>query len=260
MQNAFAVLKDRVFYKLLFLLEGWRSNKELRRIQRDVSLRLRDNDVFRPTLVIGNAIPKSGTYLLNAIIRELGYWQNPGLHLMSHALVAMDEGGRSSRVYTSLVSDVVNSLPRGITVAAHLKHNGRLADLLACSPDVKHIFLYRDFRDIFCSFNNWITKFDEAGHAEPVAGKQKFYRDFFESEDDSLAYTICSMMEHEGFEDYIPWLKDPSTLCLRFEDVYNDLLACSNGGFGQHLLSLFDFLAIGSYPLDPAGFRSKGSW
>ena len=257
MRNAFAALKDKVFYKLLFLLEGWRSRKKLRLIQRDTSLRLRDKEVSRSTLVIGNAIPKSGTYLLNAIIRELGCWHIPGLHLMSHVLVAMEEDGRSSRVYPSLVSDVINSLPRGIAVAAHLKHDSRLADLLASSPEVKHVFLYRDFRDIFCSFNNWMTKFDEAGHAEPVARKQRFYRDFFECEDDSLAYTSCSMMEGEGFEGYTPWLKDPSTLCLRFEDVYNDLLACSNGGFGQHLLSLFDFLAIDSYPLDPAGFAQR---
>lgn len=257
MQNILARTKQKCLYKLLFELEKWQKRENLRLIGQVVSDRVQAHDTCAPTLVIGNAIPKSGTYLLNAIIRTLGQWQNPGLHVMSHALVVMDEGGKSSRTYKALADDVIKSMPTGITLAAHLRYDRRLSDLLSHNPSVKHIFLFRDFRDIFCSFDNWMLKFDEAGHSRVTAEKQHFYRDFFNDSDHSLAYTISSMMEHEYFEGFIPWLKDSNSLCLRFEDLYGEILDCPVSGFGSNLSKIFAFLAVDGSAIDPVEFSQQ---
>lgn len=257
MQNIVDSARTKALYKLLFELEKWQKRENLRRIKTVVSGRLQAGEACAPTLVIGNAIPKSGTYLLNAIIRTLGGWQNPGLHVMSHALVAMDEGGKSSQTHKALAADVLEAMPVGITVAAHLRYDKRLSDLLARNSSIKHIFLFRDFRDIFCSFDNWMVRFDEAGHSKVTADKQRFYRSIFSHSEDSLAYTICSMMEHEHFEGFIPWLKDPSTLCLRFEDLYSEIIDCPASGFGTNLLMIFELLSVDASALDPVEFSRQ---
>ena len=257
MQNTVDIAKAKIFYKLLFETEKWQKRENLRRIKNVVSGRLQALEASVPTLVIGNAIPKSGTYLLNAIIRTLGGWQNPGLHVMSHTLVAMDEGGKSSQVYNALAADVIESMPAGITVAAHLRYDNRLSSLLASNSSIKHIFLFRDFRDIFCSFDNWMVRFDEAGHSTVTGEKQRFYRDMFNDTDSSLVYTICSMMEGEHFEGYIPWLKDPNSLCLRFEDLYSEIVDCPASGFGSNLRMIFEFLSVDSSTLDPVEFSRQ---
>ena len=259
----FSRCSDELLLKLSFKLDSWRRRKDLDLIRNVIATRTGSSSGSFPTVVIGNAIPKSGTYLMNSIVRILGKWQNPRLHVMSHALVAMDEAGKSSSVYKSSAADIIQLMPGGLIVAAHLMYDEKLAALLSSSSRIKHIFFYRDFRDVFCSFNNWMIGHDEAGHSAVTGHKQRFYRSFFNSKEDSLAYTICSMMETEGFEQYIPWLHDPNTLSLRFEDVYRELLECPEIGFGTHLLKIFDFLSVDSTGLNPSEFARQtleGGW
>jgi hypothetical protein len=204
----------------------------------------------QPFAVVGNAIPKSGTYLLNSIFREIGLWGNPNIHLLDSQTFLMNRD-EDTRVLRLNEVDAVSALPDGVFVAAHLHYSDALSSQFG-SGRFKHIFQYRDFRDVFLSYAAFFAFNDNSGHFSIPRKEQAFFREFFEDHNDRISYAICKNMEQCRFEDYAGWLKDPNTLVFKFENLHDELASGTKNGFGANMLRLFGFLG-----LDPSGIDAE---
>jgi sulfotransferase 6B1 len=112
--------------------------------------------------------------------------------------------------------------PQGMFVTAHATFHPVLRDLVK-ELQFKQIILLRDPRDAVVS-SMFFTK------REPWLQHHKYYTEALESDEERIMATIRGFgpdvaTDHprasirERFEGYIPWLDDPSTLVVRFEDL-----------------------------------------
>lgn len=207
------------------------------------------------SLVVGNAIPKSGTYLLNAIFRELGRWGDPRLHLLDNSTQLAND--TSDTIVLSIPAvESFGCLPTGIVAAAHLHYSPELSAKFQ-DEHVRHIFQYRDFRDVFLSYAAFYAYNDAAGHWSRPRHEQAFFREFFSSHRDRISYAICKMMESFRLEDYAGWLDDRNTLTVRFEEMYSELSEGDPDTFGINIQRLLKFLDVDPSDLDAAEFKKR---
>ncbi len=107
-------------------------------------------------------------------------------------------------------------------VTAHARFHPILRDLMR-ELRFKQILLLRDPRDVVVS-NMFFTKH------EPGVQYHKYYADVLRSDEERIMATIGGFEQdtatdrprasiREMLEGYIPWLDDPSTLVVRFEDL-----------------------------------------
>jgi sulfotransferase 6B1 len=112
--------------------------------------------------------------------------------------------------------------PQGMFVTAHVRFHPSLCDLIR-ELQFKQILLLRDPRDVVVS-NMFFTK------REPGVQYHKYYSEVLKSDEERIMATIRGFGQdtaterprasiREMFEGYTPWLDDPSTLVVRFEDL-----------------------------------------
>ena len=111
---------------------------------RDADVSFPEAHTAFPNCVIGNAPPKSGTYLLNSIFNYLGNWKNVGVHILNtHYIEFGDyEGSDTPRIY-SPASTSIRSLRNGQLAAAHLTWSQELDEVMSERSDghsLKHVF------------------------------------------------------------------------------------------------------------------------
>jgi hypothetical protein len=112
--------------------------------------------------------------------------------------------------------------PQGMFVTSHARFHPSLRDLIR-ELRFKQILLLRDPRDVVVS-NMFFTK------REPGVRHHKYYAEVLKGDDERIMATIRGFGQdtaterprasiREMFEGYTPWLDDPSTLVVRFEDL-----------------------------------------
>lgn len=207
------------------------------------------------TCVIGNAIPKSGTYLLNSILRHLGAWQKTDIHFLDHRTFQFHED-KDTTSFILPAYKAIRVLQNGQMAAAHLHHTKLLAKVIDTNPKVRHIFQYRDPRDCFVSYARFMTYSSTAAHWSRPRKEQEFLKTFFKNDEDRLTYSIIEIMKREDWDSYLPWLTHRNTFCVRFEEVYSELLRLSDQGFGPTLSNLLKYLGFSADNLDPIEFQS----
>jgi hypothetical protein len=172
--------------------------------------------------VLGNAMPKSGSHLINQVVQglaQLGPFVNSG--------------------FPPVNRDEVNDKLPDVEVLANLKRM-RPGDLgygyiKARSPFVSlltqsgwaSIFVYRDPRDMLISHVFYATQMHK-GH-----GMHRYYTETLQTMEERINAAILGVDEpgselspvRAKYEGYLGWLEQPAVLCLRFEDLILDRTA-----------------------------------
>ena len=201
-----------------------------------------------PNCVIGNAPPKSGTYLLNSILNYLDNWNNIGVHLLhSHYIDFGDYKFRADtpRIYRPAV-ECVSDLRNGQLVAAHLNWNKELDKALneRNGRTLKHILMIRDPRDTAVSYMRYKTYAENYLHDKQTRNFRSFMLDGFRNDDERLEYVIKKRLVNPEFLGYVNWFNHPNTYLLRFEELYPELCNLDIDGFGPVLRGLFEYLEV----------------
>jgi hypothetical protein len=203
--------------------------------------------------VIANGIPKSGTYLIHKIIEWLDRWENLNIHISaSHWDDVKDPTNQKINTCPSAFS--VKRLRNGQFVAAHLLWSKRLEKIIKTKNSnrrIKHIFIYRDPRDTFVSYMNFVAYspkyFDERGGKR----EQQFLQTKFTTDEDRLSYIIDRRKKGRHFLPYAPWLNSSVCHTVKFEDLFVELRQASNGKLGPVLSNLIRYLELDAESLEP---------
>ncbi len=203
------------------------------------------------TCVIGNGIPKSGTYFLHKIIEYVGKWEDLKLHIL-------DRGWCERQITLCPVKFSVRKLRAGQFAPAHLRWSKPLEKRISrSSQHIKHVFIYRDPRDVCCSYMNFVLKHPRAIFQR---SERKFMLENFSNDAERLTYVIKKMIVEnpsEHFLNYAPWLHSSHCYAVRFEDLYRDILKAKDGVVGEVLRSLLNYLDVNPADIDPIDFYNK---
>ena len=205
--------------------------------------------------VLGNGIPKSGTYLINRVVEFLGLWENLHVHVGERKWVQYEpeESGREPVTHPGLPPDMVQKLRNGQFVAAHLPHSPELERVIArTKPNrrIRHLLIYRDPRDIFVSYTRFAT-YMEAYAATPSSREhQRFLREELADDDERLSHIIEKQMRYP-YEKFLPWLENPHCLALKFEQLYPEVLAAGQGRLGPVISGALTYLGVDPSGVDP---------
>ena len=215
-------------------------------------------------VIIGNAVPKSGTYLLNNLIKVLGGWQDIQVHL--GVLTWIDKSGATDKSHWYPTDRLLRRLRNGQLVAAHLPYSEDLAaEILRPrqNREIKHLFMFRDPRDVYVSMANFIANNrNSIDRSAKWSGIRDDALSNSQSAGDVLSYVIDTWPNGMSMQAYEPWLDSPAAHAIRFESLYEDVLALQGGHFGPTISALFDAIDVDSAALEPrqvfSAFFNKG--
>lgn len=187
-----------------------------------VALRWGPSALWQTPAVLGNAMPKSGSHLINQVVQglsRLGPFVNTGFPPVNR-----DE------VNTKLPDEeVLANLQRmrpGDIAYGYIKARPPFTALLT-QPGWATIFVYRDPRDMLVSHIFYATQM------HPGHGMHRYYTEALQSMEERLNAAIQGVNEpgaelspiRARYEGYLGWLEQPEVLCLRFEDLILDRTA-----------------------------------
>ena len=263
-------------YKVRQRLKRIYQNGEWTYRRLDHTLRLTDHPP-----ILCNSFQKSGTHLLAGLISQLpdvryyrrkAYW-----HFLNRSAVG---GGVHNKI-----SDVTQRLDRclpGEMYRGHIAAHPQIAATLK-AHQFKHIFIFRDLRDVLVSLMFWWLKRPEAFDNWP-------YRHYVTLTDNEerLKFLITGFAEDimlggkpaqtifpdigARFREFMPWLNEPNCLPVRFEDlidpdrkndVYEDLARyLVPQADGSEVANIVTRMEKGSDPGKSKTFRKgrSGEW
>lgn len=166
-------------------------------------------------VVLGNAIPKSGSHLLIQILlglTEIGPFVNPGLPPVNR-----DEANR--KMDEAQIVKNIKQMQSGDIGYCYLHCESPYIELLT-APGMAAIFIYRDPRDVVVS---------EIKYASDIQTKHDlhvYFNEILKTDEERLNFVIRGShlpeLPYTGvrvrFQKYIGWLEQP-ILSLRFEDL-----------------------------------------
>lgn len=214
--------------------------------------------------VIGNGIPKSGTYLIASILNNLGKWENIGIHVNpTHwdELRLGPDGG----THRCLAQFSVQKLRNGQMVAGHLPWSKGLESSIAQVTNtrrMKHVMIYRDPRDTLVSYMNFVAYPERYSGGTNSTPEQRFLREEFSNDDDRLGYIINQRMGYylpgngkgPRYLNFEPWLHSAHCYAVKFEQIYPELRKLKENGFGDVLKGLLNYLEIDDTRVNPVDF------
>ena len=276
--KVFPITKERYFRAAQQSLLGVYTRKAVYKVRLAMSplwqftpfsLRKTDAD----SCVIGNAIPKSGTHLLESIHAYLGKWENIRIGLANDAWsTSGDRLGKvpdgQSKMFDCVCSARfhVKKLRNGQMAQAGFSWSKGLERTIARVTDsrrIKHVFIYRDPRDIIISHMNWATYSDSfiKQGGEGVKARRKFWLESFASDDERLTHVIKNKINHILVKSYAlsfePWLHSSHCFAVKFEDLYPDIVDLKTGVLGDTLRNLLNYLEVDAATIDPIVFYNK---
>jgi hypothetical protein len=167
--------------------------------------------------IIANAVPKAGTNLLKNLLLAI-----PGVHASGYRFVnGVHES--SDDFVLDRIKDSLTKRSHGIMYHGHIAYHDQYHSFFE-GENFRHIFMFRDPRDIVVSLRNYIInpKRDGTFHA------YKKYLELFDSEDDQIMGCIQGFKANDGFvwrdigftmSSFFGWVNQPEVLCLRYEDL-----------------------------------------
>ena len=215
--------------------------------------------------VIGSAPAKAGHFLMMSIFEYLGKWENIEVGIgIDFWYKGPPHGDNIDHPF--LPQFAVKKLRNGQVVVGMLPWSKGLEKSMAqVTPNrrIKHVFTYRDPRDIFVSWLNFITYSKKFIVGQGARKKQRFMLENFSDDDERLTFIIntglrvnSSNQSLLGFV-YEPWLRSPHCLAIKFEDLYPEVINLRKGVLGKVLRSLLDYLEVDIDTIDPLDFYSK---
>lgn len=204
-----------------------------------------------PCCVIGNGIPKSGTYLINRILKVLNRWEDIR-YVINETHYDLIEDCAVLTTRECLMDYAVTKLREGQFVSGHLPWSKRLEKKMAKRWwFLKHIFIYRDPRDTFVSYMRYVTYSPTYKLLNEGAREYQRFMRSLPSDDERLTHAIKSRKDH--YARYRGWLDNPYCFSVKFESLYQDIQRLKDGVWGETLKALFKYL--GPYlPADPIKF------
>lgn len=175
--------------------------------------------------VFGNAMPKSGSHLINQVLQgltEIGPFVNSGFPPVNRT---EDNRQLSER---AILEKLYQMMPGDISYG-YLGARDNYFEALN-RPGIGSIFVYRDPRDMIISHVFYATEMFE-DH-----GMHRYYNEKLSTMEERINAAIGGV-EEAGFElkgvraryeGYVGWREQPSILCLRFEDLRLELESSLN--------------------------------
>lgn len=193
-------------------------------------------------ILLANAVPKSGTYMVDAIIRATNLYCEANLTVMLHCYNEIKADGSVETHFQPLQRTLAVLRP-GFAYPGHLGYTpeadaelGRLVN----QRKFMHVFTYRDPRDIVISYANYIT------HSKVFSAQNEHNRTLqttmwekYSTDDERISHWIKNHREL-NLVGYEPWRHSRFTHAFRFEDLFADLIALKSGRLGavfERLLS-----------------------
>jgi hypothetical protein len=184
-----------------------------------VALRWGPSKLQHTPAVLGNAMPKSGSHLINQVVQglaQLGPFVNSGFPPVNRDEV-------NDKVPEAEVLANLNRMRPGDLGYGYIKARPPFVSLLT-QPGWATIFVYRDPRDMLVSHVFYATQMHK-GH-----GMHRYYTETLGSMEERLNAAIQGVDEpgselapvRAKYEGYLGWLEQPEVLCLRFEDLILD--------------------------------------
>jgi len=193
-----------------FKLVRWR----LRRAQ--AARRWGAAQLGRMPVVIGNAIPKSGSHLLIQVLlglTRLGPFVDPGMPPLNRS------ASNRNLPEANIVANLARLKPGDITYCYLHARQPFLAQLTRTGNAA--FFIYRDPRDMIVSHVFYATEmYDQHG-------MRQYYTQQLNNMEERINAAIQGVAEEgavlssvrEKYENYLGWLEVPQVLSLRFEDL-----------------------------------------
>jgi sulfotransferase 6B1 len=160
--------------------------------------------------ILVNSVPKCGTHLVNQIVRGI-----PAFSEAEWLWLLQNENFMSKLEYRA----------PGSVMLGHLYYSPELKEYL----DLHHIprfFIYRDPRDMVVSYVFHVLNFD------PQHELRRFFTEDLKSDEERILKLVSGFkVEKEKLEygdirfhyyPFLPWLNDPGTCILRYEDLIKD--------------------------------------
>ncbi|MBN2502880.1 MAG: sulfotransferase domain-containing protein [Anaerolineales bacterium] len=167
-------------------------------------------------VVIGNAMPKSGSHLITQVLEgltELGPFVDPGFPPVTRF-------EDNTNLPESAVLANLQRLRPGDIVYGYLHAKEPFLSALT-RPGVATIFVSRDPRDVIVSHVFY------AADMYPGHGMHTYYNQVLDSMEARIDAAICGVTEPDyelspiltKYQAYLDWLKQPAVLSMRFEDL-----------------------------------------
>jgi hypothetical protein len=219
--------------------------------------------------VLGNAMPKSGSHLINQVIQglpRLGPFVDPGFPPVNRDEI-------NDKLPDGEVLANLKRMRPGDIGYGYVKARQPFISLLTATGRAT-VFVYRDPRDMIVSHVFYATQM-HAGH-----GMHRYYNETLHTMEQRINAAIEGVEEPGSelapilakYEGYLGWLDQPGVLCLRFEDLILDRQAAlgrlldylEQRGF-QHTLARNQEIEILTQAIAPAKsgtFRKgqPGNW
>lgn len=167
-------------------------------------------------IVLGNAMPKSGSHLIHQVVQgltDIGPFVNPGLPPVNRDEV-------NAKLDTAAVLTNLHLMRPGDIGYGYIKAAAPFVDLLT-RPEWAALFVYRDPRDMIVSHVFYASEM-HPGHAmhtyytQTLSTMDERIRAAIEGVDVPGSQLSPVRVKYEG---YLGWLEQPAVLCLRFEDL-----------------------------------------
>lgn len=215
---------------------------------------MRANRFLPPPRVLLNGPPKSGTHLLSDCLSLMPKMMFSGRHFAltdffvdskMHSRARLDGLGPYPALQELRLARFLRQCPQGMFVTAHARFHPVLKALIN-DLQFKQVLLLRDPRDVVVSHAFYVQR-------EPLHFHNRYFTDTLKSDDERIMATIRGFGPDasnggapllpigESFAGFIPWLNEPSTLAIRFED----LIGSQGGGDGERQLAAIE--AIGDF-------------
>jgi hypothetical protein len=211
---------------------------------------VRANVFLPPPRVLLNTPPKSGTHLLSECLSLMPRMAFSGRHF---ALANFISSSREAPIYWDSdqypeLDDLslrrfLGKCPQGMFAIAHASFHPGFGKILE-ELQFKQNILLRDPRDVAVSHAYYVKHL----HSHPL---HKYYVDTLKSDEERILADIMGsergttdfprLSIHAVFDGFMPWLDDPATLVVRFEDLVGPL------GGGDRDTQLAEIKRIGDF-------------
>ncbi len=177
------------------------------------------SDLNKAPIVLGNAMPKSGSHLISQVLHglpQVGPFVNPGFPPVNRS-----EDNRKL-ADNAILANLRRMRPGDIAYGYLHARPPFISELV--QPGRATIFVYRDPRDMLVSHVFYATQMHR-GH-----GMHHYYSETLKTMEERINAAIQGV-EIPGselspvrakYEGYLGWLEQPAALCVRFEDLILD--------------------------------------
>jgi hypothetical protein len=167
-------------------------------------------------VVLGNAMPKSGSHLIIQVLHgltQIGPFVNPGFPPVNRS------EDNSKLTDSQILKNILNMLPGDIGYG-YIGANELFLSALT-QPGRATIFVYRDPRDMIISHIYYATQMREEHWMH------RYYTEELHTMEERINAAIngvdrpgseLTAIRHR-YEGYLGWLDHPDVLCLRFEEL-----------------------------------------